>query len=73
MNSCVYCSSDGIQRGDDLYVCEGCWTLLQNPETALPLIRGHLSFTLRGQIPEDQLETMINKFMVKISKFSTRS
>ena len=57
---------------EDTYVCETCWKLMQNPRTALPLIRGHLTLSLRGTIPPKQLDKMINNFMEKISAWKPR-
>lgn len=67
--SCMYCGkpTSRVIEGADCSVCEKCWKLLQNPVTALPLIRGHLTLTLRGTIPEDKLKLQIDKFMEQIA------
>jgi hypothetical protein len=58
-----------MKIAEDAYVCNSCWKLMQNPITALPLIRGHLTLTLRGLVPQKKLDQMINNFMEKISKW----
>lgn len=75
---CYYCTQDGILRvkkeeaeklTSDIYVCDNCWRLLQNPATALPLIRGHLSLTEGRKMPEKQFKKMMDNYMDKLSKF----
>jgi hypothetical protein len=69
---CNYCERMGPNRlgeDDPTYVCSGCWNMLQNPVTALPFIRGHLTLELRGKVPDDQLKVRINRFMEGISKW----
>lgn len=68
--SCMYCSQEGTQRvptDPQSVVCEKCWKLLQNPATALPLIRGHVTMSLRGKVHPDRLEEMVQAFMGHIS------
>lgn len=71
---CLYCLRDGILRDEEnqIFVCDGCWFLLQKPITALPLIRSHLTQKLSGKIPKKELEKSINKFMELISKFKPK-
>jgi len=74
---CHFCSRPGPLRAEtgkdqveeDVHVCEGCWDLLKDPATALPLIRGDLSISLRGTAPEAQLGRALNNFMERLSKF----
>jgi hypothetical protein len=66
--NCQFCNRlaqprDGLETG----VCDECWQLLQKPTTALPLIRGHLTLTLRGKMPEAELKKKIDDFMGMIS------
>lgn len=52
---CTYCKTDGLLRvsqGEmgnpkDLYVCDGHWKILQNPQTAIPFIRGYFASEMR--------------------------
>jgi len=60
---CNYCKKPGRERIPDIYVCNGCWKILQDPKTALPFLRGHLTLELRGSIPEHTLKKQINIFM----------
>ena len=68
---CEYCSREGDKLEDEkgvstepVYVCKKCMVLLSKPETALPLIRGHLSFEVReGKISKKELD----KFMEMIA------
>jgi hypothetical protein len=53
----------------DIYVCDSCWKLLQNPVTALQLIRGQITLALRGTMPEPLLDQMLQNFMAEISKW----
>ena len=77
---CEYCTKpgtkwigpeDGVE--EDKFICQTCLHILKNPQTALPFLRGHLSQELRGKIPQDQLDIMLNKFMEAISKFHPRN
>ena len=72
--NCEYCDRDGILRVEkninvnrDVYVCDYCWELLRNPKTALPLIRGHLTLSLRRTIPKERLDRMLNQYMEMLS------
>lgn len=74
---CNFCGSKGQRRGgeedgleEDLFVCGSCWNLLQKPETALPLLRGHLSLSLRG-VPGSA--ERIQSFMGEISGWKPRN
>lgn len=72
---CYFCSRSGKLRiradenpySKDVHVCDQCWKLLQNPATALPLIRGDLSVSLRGTMPEARLKATIDKYMEKLA------
>jgi len=72
---CRFCSRPGPLRAEpgrdpveeNVFVCAGCWDLLKNPATALQLIRGDLSITLRGTVPEAQLERSLNDFMGRLA------
>ncbi len=79
MNQCEFCMMEGIVRataGDglasDAHVCDKCWKLLQDPVTALPLLRGHLTLQLRGTMSPDKLEKALNAYMEMISKWKPR-
>lgn len=72
IGKCNYCDRMGQERlddGDPIYVCSGCWNILQDPKTALPFIRGHLTLELRGKVPDNQLHMYLNRFMEGISKW----
>lgn len=77
MNKCEYCLSSGdsirLEDGQEAFVCKRCWKLLQNPVTALPLIRGNITMSLRGKVPEKDLEKTVNSFMAKISTWKKRT
>jgi len=72
MDKCLYCSRPAKQKGTDVAVCQACMVLLKNPATALPLIRGHLTMTLRGKLPEADLKIKIDSFMEMISSWNMR-
>ncbi len=73
--ACAFCTRSGEVRAgeggapEDVRVCGGCWKLLQDPATALPLLRGDLSVSLRGRVPEAVLKRSIDRFMETVSKF----
>ena len=74
MNRCMYCSAKGTERisekeGGPIYTCNYCWIILQNPKTALPFLRGHLTLQLRGKMPSKELDAKINLFMKTISEW----
>jgi hypothetical protein len=80
MDNCVYCNTPGKVRviktsgvGSDIYACDGCWELLKDPKTALPLIRGHLTITLRDTVPKSTLDRVLNVFMEKISAWKQQN
>jgi len=69
---CIYCSTaEAPERvpgsAQPSHVCRGCWRILQDPKTALPFLRGHLTLQLRGTVPEHELEGRINAFMGRVS------
>jgi hypothetical protein len=66
---CEFCNGEGEDKGDGVSVCKLCWGLLQNPATALPLIRGTMTMKLRGSVSKEILDKMINDFMEMISKW----
>jgi len=77
---CEYCNAPGEMRAGikdglekDVHVCDDCWRLLKNPVTALPLIRGHLTMKLKGQMVPANLNRMINQYMEKISGWKPRN
>ena len=79
-DSCEFCYGKGsplrVPAGEgveaNIYVCNKCWKLLQNPMTALPLLRGNINLALRGVIPEVKLKTMTNNFMEKIASWRAK-
>ena len=71
LGKCNYCDRAGQERvsGEDpVHVCDGCWRILQDPKTALPFLRGHITLELRGKIPESLLQKQLNVFMEHASK-----
>lgn len=71
MTPCTYCgraSKQRIDEMDDSGVCDGCWALLQDPGTALPLMRGHLTMSMRGRIPPQRLASMVEAFMEAVAR-----
>jgi hypothetical protein len=71
--NCQFCSRAAEPRENlEVGVCHACWRLLQNPTTALPLIRGHLTLTLRGKVPDTELRRQIDAFMTMIASWSRR-
>lgn len=82
MKPCMYCTrpapkrvgaSENEQLNEDLHICDSCWELLKKPETALPFLRGHLSQSLRGQVPTSELKNQLNEFMGVISEFHKKN
>jgi len=78
--NCEYCNAPGELRagkkeglGEDVYVCDGCWKLLKNPTTALPLLRGHLTMKLKGKMIPATLDRMMNKYMEMIAGWKIRN
>jgi len=61
--NCNFCDQPGMDRGDEVCVCPACWALLQDPKTALPLIRGTVTMKMRGQMPKERLDKVVNEFM----------
>jgi hypothetical protein len=78
---CEFCTSQGpirVKQGEggvkqDVHICDRCWVLLQNPLTALPLIRGNLTLALRGKVSDKTLEKQLNQFMGIISKWNKKN
>ena len=78
---CYYCGTEGPIRvtpeedgvSDNIYVCIKCWSLLKNPSTALPFLRGHVSLSCRNQMPKKELDERLNSFMELISKWEPRN
>lgn len=67
--NCNFCSNPGEDRGDSVSVCASCWSLLKDPKTALPLIRGTVTMQLRGTMPKAELDRVVNEFMARISEW----
>lgn len=57
----------------DVRVCDRCWKQLKDPRTALPMLRGHLSLTLRGKGDQKVLDQTIQDFMGVVQDFRPRS
>lgn len=57
---------------EDARACDSCWKLMKDPRTALPLMRGHLTMTLRGH-GEPDLEKKIQSFMDVVKDFRRKS
>jgi hypothetical protein len=81
-NQCMYCTRSGTLRVSkeesdqlvsDVHICDNCWRLLQNPSTALPLIRGHLTMTLGKTMPESKFNELMDNFMDMVSKFKPQN
>jgi hypothetical protein len=78
--SCEFCFKPGKRRAGpedglekDVFICDVCWRLLKNPLTALPLIRGNITLSLRGKIEEKKLQKMVNRYMDGLSKWSPKN
>ena len=74
--SCEYCSRPGRKISnetdtEDVFVCNSCMKLLKSPETALPLIRGHLS--ILGRDKGKDYKKQLEKFMSMISEWHKRN
>lgn len=72
---CNFCSRPGILRQkkseeleQDLYVCNGCQSLLKNPVTGIPFLRSYLESELRSIEPKTR-KKMISNFIKEISKW----
>ncbi len=72
MKECHFCDGFGLDRGDDVSVCRSCWALLQSPATALPLIRGTVSMKLRGTMPKERLDEVVNEYMGMLSTWQRK-
>lgn len=70
--TCEYCSSKGVLRlsssevGTDVFVCDMHWSVLKDPTTAMPFIRGFITMKLRGTMPSSYLERFMDSYMSKI-------
>ena len=62
-------SSEESASKKNIYVCDSCWKLLQDPKTGLQLIRGQITLALRGIMPEPLLNKMLQNYMEQISKW----
>jgi hypothetical protein len=78
--SCEFCFKPGVKRAGsedglekDVFVCDGCWKLLKNPITALPLIRGNVTLSLRGKMSSKKLQEMVNHYMEDLSKWQPKN
>lgn len=78
--NCEYCDTPGVARAGkkdgldrEVYVCDGCWKLLKDPKTALPLLRGHLTMQLKGKMVPDRLDKILNSYMGMISDWKPRN
>lgn len=76
---CEFCGRRGKKRAgpedglsENAYACEGCWKLLQNPVTAIPLLRGHNSMELKGVVEPKEAESMVNSFIRGVSPWRPR-
>lgn len=65
MIRCMYCGRAAQNRldGESGPVCGACWSLLSSQETALRLIRGHMTAALRGRMPPEQLRAAIERYL----------
>lgn len=71
MSGCIYCGDAAEKRledEDDSAVCGGCWSLLQSPDTALPLMRGHLTAALRGRMPAERVRALVDGFVEGVAR-----
>lgn len=76
---CEYCGRPGQKRAGpedglpyDVYACGSCWKLLQNPATAIPLLRGHLSLEMRGVVEKKEAEGLVSSFIGKVAGWRPR-
>lgn len=77
---CEFCISIGDRLSgpedgldSDLFICKKCIKLLKNKQTALPLIRGNLTLSLRGKGDPKKNEKLINDYMDTISKWQQKN
>lgn len=73
---CEYCGRDSKAIYDEsqnmsVHVCNACLNLLKNPETALPLIRGHLS--IEGRSAGPGFKRQLDKFMEMIAEWHSKN
>ena len=74
LSRCHFCVKPAkIIEGMEVAVCSNCFELLKNKHTALPLIRGQLTLSLRGQMPEAELKKRVDTFMEMISNWKSPS
>lgn len=76
---CEYCRKPGPRRSgpedglkEDLHVCRHCWRLLQDPVTAVQLLRGHLSLEMRGVVRPRAAGEMVSSFIERVSPWRPR-
>ena len=76
---CEYCGRPGERRAgpedglpSDAYACSHCWKLLQNPVTAVALLRGHLSLEMRGIVEPKTADGMVSSFLRKVAGWRPR-
>lgn len=76
---CEYCGAKGPRRAgaddglsSDLFVCPPCWSMLQDPATALPLLRGHLTMETRQSMRPGQVKEAVDTFMEAVSGWRPR-
>ena len=67
----VKAGEDGSDR--DMFVCPMHWKLLQDPRTAVPLIRGTLASRLRGKAPASYLTRLIDSYVSKLKKLKPKN
>jgi hypothetical protein len=73
---CEYCLRTSPRRVEagkgesdrDMFVCGMHWKLLQDPRTAIPLIRGTMASRLRGRAPSSFLNRIMESYMSKLEK-----
>lgn len=77
---CLFCISLGIRISgpedgldSDIFLCEKCKKLLRNKSTALPLIRGNLTLSMRGKGDPKKNKKMIDEFIEKIAEWKPRN
>lgn len=78
--TCMFCFNPGKKRAsageggiaEDAHACDPCWRLLQNPATALRLIRGNLSGATRYS-GDDKMAKGVDAFMERIAGWKPRN
>lgn len=76
---CEYCGREGEKRAgpedglaENAYACAHCWRLLQNPVTAVALLRGHLSLEMRGVVEPEEAGKLVSSFVKNVSGWRPR-